>query len=293
MLIRPKKKNVKLYKDCTLKGLILKSIKAGHQEAREIFTTINYSKSLGALYAEMCRLNNYGYISVIKEHGISRYTLTKKGEQHADDPYICVRQKEEWLKRIVDKNVMAILQDNDAIKRLAYDMAQRMQLSSGGITEIVRPGAIVNNPLSPISAPEIKDPYSAAYYPDAERPSIKPTNLRDEYGNPITFDEMMKQKTTKKERIAQIKLRKKLAAEYYNKKWIYGGFFTRWGGNYKLVKLKGGMLDILSNTNPEFRRMHVIETLVANTEASLHITNIDVHGVYISGEGIENKFLRF
>ncbi len=295
-VIHPKK-TTKSYKDCTLKGLILRSIKAGHQEAKQIYTAINYAKSLDALYAEMCRLNNYGYLSVTKHNGISIYSLTQKGEQHADDPYICVKQKEEWLKRIVDKKVMAILQDNDAVKRLAYDMTLKMP-SSGGITEIVSPmgtPSIINspNPINPVN-PEIldvKDPY-AAYHPGV-KPVISSHRYEDEYGNPITFDEMLKRKTTKKDRVAQIKLRRELAQEYFNKKWIYGGFFTRWGGDYKLVKLKGNTLDIISTSNPEFRRMHVEDTLTPNANIGLHISKIDVHGVYISGERLNNKFLKF
>lgn len=289
-IIKPQKSS-KTYKDCTLKGLILRSIKAGHNEARDIFTNINYRKSLDALYAEMCRLSNYGYVSTIKEQGISRYALTKKGLEHADDPYICVKKKEEWLKNIVNKNVMAILRDNDAVKRLAYDMALNMP-SSGGITEIVRPESSHSNIINSPAHNQPEDPYAAAYHPGI-KPIVVQNVLKDEYGNPITFDEAIKHKANKKERAAQIRLRKKIAEEYFQKKHIYGGFFTRWGGDYKLVKLTGGMQDIISTSNREFRRMHVIETLVANTEAKLHIVKIDKHGIYISGEGLSNKFLRF
>jgi hypothetical protein len=300
MLIIKPKKTTKSYKDCTLKGLILKSIKAGHNEAKDIHADIQYKKSLNALYAEMCRLSNYGYVSILKEHGISKYTLTKKGEQHAINPFICVEQKEIRLKNIVDKNVMAVLKDNDKMKQLAYEMALEMQKSSPSVITHTQQVPVtqthevrVEVPYQNQSEPALSSASLSDEYAQPVKPIIIQNDYRDEYGNRITFDEMLKHKVNKKDRAAQIKLRKKIAEEYFQKKYIYGGFFTRWGGNYELVKLRGGMLDIISTANPEFRRMHVESIIVPRTETKLFIERIDEHGVYISGERLKNKFLRF
>lgn len=311
MQIITPKKTKKSYKDCLLKGLILRSIKAGHTEARDIHTNINYNKSLNALYSEMSRLKNYGYVSIIKLNSISIYTLTKKGEQHAMNPFICVEQKEIRLKNIVDKNVMAILKDNDKMKQLAYEMALDMQKSSPSvITQQVPVTQTHEVPVAiPSSSPALSpaltnDDYAKQYLNLKEKPTISSQRYEDEYGNPITAEEHFKRldkhSTKDAQRRKQMADRKKLAQKYFHHH-IYSNFFEAWG-NMRPVYLKTAKniprIDIIAKSNPEYNRNHV-ERELEKKEYDFIIYKIDEYGIYIvGGETLSVKleqplFMRF
>ena len=89
-------------------------------------------------------------------------------------------------------------------------------------------------------------------------------------------------------------MRRELAVEYFNKKQIYGGFFTRWGGDFKIVMLKNDFIDIIANVNPEWNRGHVIKELTADAELELRIIKLEKDGIYVMGKNMkEPKFLRY
>lgn len=308
IVIRGRKIN-RFYQKHILKSHILRAIYSGHNTVHDIINQIGYHfDNIDYMYQELnyLKTTKSPFIHDRKNPltGETIYSLTDRGLKHAKDPYCEVKDKQARQKAEIENRVKDILENNDMVKRIAYDMARNMSI--GGVTTI-------NNQSPSTTIPDIQSPAINVTIPtdapqnvpndpisdyEKEYGSMKPTvnitQYKDEFGNPITLDEMVNHKITKKERLAQIKMRKKLAEYYFNnKKWIYGGFFTNWGGNFQIVILNNNVMDIISISNPEFKRQHVKQVLSGSDGGSLKIDKIDKHGIYISGDRLKSKFLRF
>lgn len=310
IVIRVKKIDRKFGKH-ELKWKILNAIKENHKTVHQIIDAIGYPlKSdhrkgfhIDYTYTELNYLANTKMPFIIKNKTPSRettYSLTAKGLEHSLDPFCDARlrkaRNDEIIKKEIDKGLNLALMGNPVMYAKLCELAQKLYGGSGIApqTRIVEVPVPVHNIQSPgISSHAINSP-SISKTSDDIKPVFIVTNYQDEHGNRLTMDEMITHKAKSKERLAQIRLRKMIAKDYFdNKKWIYGGFFEKWGGDYKIVILKNNIMDIISSNNPEFKREHVKQTLSGSNGGSLRITRIDKDGIYISGDYLKDKFIRF
>jgi len=151
----------KNFKDCQLKGTILRAINSGSNTSKTIYAAVKYPHHIDSLYRELNFLRSYGYIS--KHKGAeSTYTLTKKGLEHSRNPYLFVEFKKNRIKNTVQNLVTATLEDNDKFKVAVQKYAnehfsnpiilppQRPEIDPEGLNR----GDHANIPITLISNPE-------------------------------------------------------------------------------------------------------------------------------------------
>ncbi|VVB91821.1 Uncharacterised protein [uncultured archaeon] len=282
---------MKQYKDYQLKGQILQAIHAGITTAKDIHKFISYPYPLDNLYAELCFLNNYGYLSVEKINRSSHYSLTKKGVQHALNPNICQDIRKELeevkLKRKLDTDPMF----REAVTKYLTEHYPVAVETTNVVTQQV-PVSVDNTPIienTPAETPVEINQYDPNFKPVY---ILNPNSVQD-------FANIKKSNTRK----AEIERRRALARQYLNakgdKKFLYGGFFKQWGGNFKLWLLEDGMIDILGASNEEKTRREHNDRLVTHDEQwtnPLYIESIAENGIYVIDRNKKMKvakFLRF
>lgn len=249
-------------RDCELKGLVLRSIRNGHQTSKSIYHDIDYN-NWNSLLSEITQLKNRGYISKTEHNGkLNQYELTKLGQEHAHDPMINKRWKRNRIKEIIKDHVEAILLNNDKFKAAVEKATEKLarQMDNGNVVV-------------------------------TERRYKKPRKEQ----NTMTI---RRQDITKSPRIAK---RQKLVVAYRNS-YLDDKFFKSWGGikPVKLVGTglgKPGSVEIISTShNKEVKRNHVHFVFDAYyiILGEFYISNIVDNGIYIFGIGMKNQqFLKF
>lgn len=115
----------KIFKDCQLKGLILRSILDGNTTSPLIFQDIKYPHSYtNSFFRELKFLKDSGYISRRKVSGVSVYSLTKKGRGHALNPLIYKEHKNRYVTAVVSSMLMDNEKFRKAVEKEAHKIAK-------------------------------------------------------------------------------------------------------------------------------------------------------------------------
>jgi len=149
----------KNFKDCQLKGAILRGINSGSNTAKTIYAAVKYPHHIDSLYRELNFLHSYGYISRTKlgSHE-SSYSLTKKGLEHARNPFICTEFKRNRINNTVQNLVAATLEDDGKFKEAVQKYANE---------HFSRPVIEVNPPSRPDPEVETRYVHSGQLQPDS------------------------------------------------------------------------------------------------------------------------------
>lgn len=110
---------------CKVKGTILKAVLSGNDTAKIIMQAVNYQHSIDSLYRELNFLRAYGYLKRKRTGRVSHYSLTAKGREHTDNPFIYVNYKKRRLSNIVKDEVEDTLKDNEKFKKAVEDFAKK------------------------------------------------------------------------------------------------------------------------------------------------------------------------
>ncbi len=285
---------MKQYKDCQLKGQILATLLREDLSSREIQEIVQHPSNR-SFWSELYALRRRGYLTTTSTMKPYLYSLTKKGEIHAADPFIMKKHKQEYLQR----RVSAILNNDESFKQ-----ALEIELEK-------HPSGTTSTPASITSSPN-------ANRNEETSQLIKELKAKDDEVALLQFQvqEMRRQKSDirqreslkrpspeeqKKEK-ARIEKRRKIATAYASRNRLLDmEFFRVWGDlrpyRLKYMQLfKPGSVEIMSRSNPEHARGHTGGVLSPSEVigAKLFIKQYRNDGIIVSGQCMrDEKLLRW
>lgn len=120
----------KTLKDGVLKGLILNAVLDEKHSSHTIFQTIEY-QNYNAFLVALNRLTRYGYLAKIGKGKCNskpfKYSLTKKGVIHAQNPFLNIQHRENYI----NKRAIELMQDTEQFQNAVAEYS-RIHYGSGG-----------------------------------------------------------------------------------------------------------------------------------------------------------------
>lgn len=115
--------SMKLYKDCELKGRILRFIlQRGSATSREIYNHVQH-RSYHTCISQIYSMKRNGYLSVTNRSKPYNYTLTRKGHLHARDAFIGVKKRQQNMRQ----RISAILSNDARFRQIIdYEVLQKL-----------------------------------------------------------------------------------------------------------------------------------------------------------------------
>ncbi len=196
-IIPKKKKAIRFYKNHQLKLLILRAIRAGHNDVDKIIKAIDYplddkkGLTIDSMYVELNYLRRAvpSFIHVDDSGDKRVYSLTKRGLEHAINPYVDVEKQRAKRKDIIKEQVMNILSNDTNFRQAVIDFANEHGIGSASsynpvnpvIQRIVESGSVNPNEidaLSKMSKADLVNAIASSKY--ASHPEFGDAYLRQE-----------------------------------------------------------------------------------------------------------------
>lgn len=279
----------KFYPDCQLKGQVLTSLLEQDRTVKEMHSIVQHP-NFNAFKAEVSQLKRRGYLTVSEHKRPKRYKLTKKGVEHASDPFITIRRRQESLQNRVSQ----ILNDDEAFAealRIEVEKHTGGSIASGGSGGAVsKPSASVNDEQV-IKVIRGKDDEIAKLQMQLQQMK------RQSQSTAPTISKIRQQRQQTPEQINEenlrIKKRRKLAQMYHNR-YLDADFFAKYGDlrpfKFKFKKwLSPNSIEVMSKNNPEIKRGHAHKKPIpANVipQCQFRIVGVDEKGITITGHGL-------
>ena len=274
----------KNFRDSDLKGRVLQqihhfSMQSQQPTGRQLFDAIkhpNFDSFLSTLH----RLKKYSYVSIIPDTRPYQYKLTRKGVQHAHDPYKYKRIKQQHLQ----ERISAILNDNEKFDAAVQEeVKQRLKEIDAGIRERPVIETIESKADTELRAElEAKDSKIHELQAQIQHLRCHKSNV------PTRPPPVEKSPEEQREETERIQRRQNLAMSYRGR-YLNPYFFSQWGGDIYPCRMKGATLykessvEIISKSNPEFRRGHAkILPPSYVVGAQLHITKLTKNHIIVS-----------
>ncbi|WP_321430837.1 hypothetical protein [uncultured Methanolobus sp.] len=280
---------MKQYRDCDLKGRILRSIHqspiGSHPTARAIFDAVGHH-NFDSFLSTIHRLKKYSYISVIPDSRPFQYRLTRKGQEHAHDPYKYKKAKQQHL----EQRIRAILNDDDRFSgEVEKEVRQRLSEIESGTREappIIETVETEADDSALKAELESKNLRIQELEAALQHLKLHQSNVPTKAAPPEKSPEEQQKENERRQR------REKLAMNYRGML-LDAAFFGQWGDmlpfRMKHLQLyREGSVEIMSKSNPEIRRGHARRPLYPPEVAGarFHITKMNKNGISISGQGL-------
>jgi hypothetical protein len=284
---------MKLYKDCELKGQILRIILLhGATTSRFIFESIKHP-NYNAFRSELNLLKRRGYLTITNDSKPYIYKLTSKGCLHAQDPFLTIkrRQKNAQLR------VAAVL-NNDMRFRQIVDSEVHKRLCQMPFPASHFP------PFFPA------DPYQQAAY------ILDQLNFKD--GEILRLRNQLQQTTRTQTNVCQTPpvnpknpinqkpqreralYRPRLAELYVSQRRLLDSeFFNQWGDVFPchlrhIPLFRKGSVGLMSASNPETGNNKRMLDPNEIDMVGFHIIQLRKEGIVINGKGMNyEKLLRW
>nr|WP_319507239.1 hypothetical protein [uncultured Methanolobus sp.] len=297
-----------------MKGQVLSTLVQNELTVKEMQNIVQHP-NFNSFKAEISQLKRRGYITVSENTRPKTYKLTKKGHEHAANPFITIIRRQESIAA----KVSAILNDDDAFQKAVQEEASRM--SSGG--HVSGHGGVISTPTASIDDSKVQKLLQAKddeieklkryvlhlrQSPQSQAPT-GPMSTRTQ-GQPMqqTPEQQHKQQHKAKSEARRIKKRKHLAHAYYSKGvFLDNRFFSLWGEvaphkiKFKRYISSDGTvapdsIEIMSSkSNLEIKRGHAHRKPIGDAlmrRCMFHIVKIDDRGIDIKGHGLPGNKAR-
>jgi hypothetical protein len=276
----------KQFRDCDLKGRILRQVQlSGSQSkptARELFEAVNHP-NFDSFLSSLHRLKKYGYISTVAGSHPYRYTLTRKGETHAQDPYKYKRAKQEGLQM----RISAILNDDEQFSQaVEEEVRKRLSEIESGTREppIIETEKEDNTDLKE----ELEEKNSRIQELEAQVQHLIRHKLNVPT-KPVPIEKSPEEQKAENER----RQRREGLVVQYQRRYLDAAFFSQWGDilPYKMSHMqlyREGSVEILSKSNKEHARGHTRRLLYPQEilNGKYRIIKVTKNGISIAGQGL-------
>ncbi|WP_407282357.1 hypothetical protein V7O59_14155 [Methanolobus sp. ZRKC1] len=283
-----RKSGMKTYRDCDLKGRILRQVQlCGSQSptARELFIAVQHH-DFDSFLSSLHRLKKYGYLSTVPDSRPYRYQLTRKGIEHAREPYIYKIRKQQHLQ----ERIRSILEDDE---RFSEEVEKEVRTRLSEIQTGTREAPIVETVTKEADDSalreelESKDRTIHELQAQIQHLKIHAANVPMKAATP-------KEKTPEQQQAENERIdRRKRLVKFYSGKYLDSQFFEHWKEIYPYkIKFKvwhsENSVELMSSSNKEHSRGHTLGKLppMAIMDAKFHIIRVDDKGITIRGRGL-------